>query len=86
MKFGEIEKFSPNSSESDLITMANLLETYHNLSLNELNLDQYFHNIGMFLKISSGAYSFEKREIREAHEMYCMGSKYEYVDDLARIP
>lgn len=63
-------EFSIHSDEGDLATMGSLLEAYNEFSLEQLDLNEYFHNLGMFLKISSGAYSLEKREVHGPHEKY----------------
>jgi hypothetical protein len=54
-------------------------------SLKNLDINQYFNSLGMFIKIASGAYSLQRaREITPC-ERYSAAHKYEYLERMGKL-
>lgn len=74
-------------NEETLLKVKSYLEKYNEIDVGQIELHTFFNNMAMFLKISSGTYSFEERHYSPSSifQKYETGLKYEYLERLAEI-
>ena len=70
----------------DSIRCKDFIENYFRVELSSINLHTFFNNLAMFVKISSGTYSFEKRNHHNnGTQKYETGRRYEYLENLSKL-
>jgi hypothetical protein len=55
------------SEVGDLINIAKFVEECSSFEITDIDVNQFFNNLAMFNKISSGAYSFNQKRITRSY-------------------
>lgn len=65
--------------------MSKFLEEYATIHFEHLDINEFFNNLGMYNKISSGSYSFQQKREISSFEKFEMGKKYEFLERMSSL-
>ena len=70
---------------SDLVNLAKFVEDYSTFEISDVDVNQFFNNLAMFNKITSGAYSFNQKRNTKSYEKFEVEYKLKYLEMLAKL-